>query len=200
MKSLNEKYRILLSRIAAFIAFFLIVFSKSVWENTIVEYFLFSFGIVLVAIASLGRMWCSLYIAGFKNKKLITDGPYSISRNPLYFFSFLGTIGLGLTTETLSFPFLFGSLFLLYYPGVIKSEERRLEKLFGNDFLEYKQTIPRIIPNFSLYQEPERYIVNPKVYRKHIFSALWFIWFVGMLEIIEGFEELGIIHPLWSLY
>jgi hypothetical protein len=35
----------------------------------------------IAAVASLGRMWCSLYIAGSKDKELITNGPYSLCRN-----------------------------------------------------------------------------------------------------------------------
>ncbi|GIS42766.1 MAG: hypothetical protein Ct9H90mP15_08060 [Candidatus Neomarinimicrobiota bacterium] len=31
----------------------------------------------------------SLYVEGFKTKKLITEGPYSMVRNPLYFFTVL---------------------------------------------------------------------------------------------------------------
>ena len=197
-----EKYRMLFSRIAVIIFLFFFITSNNYWENNneYINFSLFTIGIILVAIASLGRMWCSIYIAGYKDDKLIMEGPYSISRNPLYFFSAIGLIGLGCVTETFTFPIFFIILFSMYYPYVIKSEEKRLKKLFGSYFDEYFKTVPAFFPNFSIFSEPKTYNVNPIVYRQHIFSALWFIWTVGIIEFIEGIKEIGLISPLWQIY
>ena len=46
-------------------------------------------GFVLVVFGSFGRIWASLYIEGNKTKNLITAGPFSMVRNPLYFFSLI---------------------------------------------------------------------------------------------------------------
>jgi steroid 5-alpha reductase family enzyme len=163
-------------------------------------FLLFFIGIIFVAIASLGRMWCSLYIAGYKDNKLITKGPYSICRNPLYFFSMIGVVGIGCATETFTFPIAFIVLFAVYYPFVIKSEERRLKQHFGDEFEEYTKKVPSFFPRFSAFEEPENYVVNPIVYRKHIFSALWFIWIIGILEVIEGLQETGLFAHLFLFY
>ena len=154
----------------------------------------------LVAVASMGRMWCSLYIGGYKNDELIMQGPYSICRNPLYFFSMLGLLGVGFCTETFTFPAVFIVLFLLYYPFVIKGEEKRLKQIFGLGFDEYAKRVPAFFPRFSTYDEPENYNVKPAIYRRHMFSALWFIWIVGILELLEGIRGIGLFKPLWSLY
>ncbi|MGB4295037.1 MAG: hypothetical protein WBJ16_05340 [Smithellaceae bacterium] len=53
---------------------------------------LFLMGAVLVGVASMGRLWCSLYIAGYKAEILVTEGPYSITRNPLYFLVYWGLL------------------------------------------------------------------------------------------------------------
>lgn len=202
MHSRSEKYRIILSRIAAIAILFFLFTTESVWEtrNEKVTFFLFLAGMILVGIASLGRMWCSLYIAGYKDDKLVTDGPYSLCRNPLYFFSMIGVLGIGCATETLTFPILFILLFALYYPFVIKSEERRLGQLFGAAFDRYTKKIPAFFPRFSTFSEPTDYLVKPAVYRNHMFSALWFVWIVGILEVIEGLREIGLLSSLWSLY
>nr|WP_320191448.1 isoprenylcysteine carboxylmethyltransferase family protein [uncultured Desulfobacter sp.] len=202
MLSYIEKYRILISRIAAVFVLFFIVTTQSYWEtdNEMFGFILLFTGIVLVGIASLGRMWCSLYIAGYKDQQLITKGPYSICRNPLYFFSMLGALGIGFCTETLIFPTLFVLLFACYYPFVIKSEEKRLQSRFGSMFEIYTRNVPAFFPNISIFEEPETYKVNPGVYRIHIFSALWFVWSVGILEVIEGFRKTGVIDALWTIY
>ncbi len=202
MHSLTEKYRMVISRVAAVIVLFLLFTTKSHWEaqNEAVTFLLFMLGMVLVGIASLGRMWCSLYIAGYKDDQLVTEGPYSLCRNPLYFFSLIGAVGIGVATETLTFPILFTVLFALYYPFVILSEERRLKQLFGTSFDDYAIRVPRFFPKLSTFSEPENYNVKPVVYRNHIFSALWFVWLIGVLEVIEGLREIGVISSLWSLY
>ncbi|WP_321495738.1 isoprenylcysteine carboxylmethyltransferase family protein [uncultured Desulfobacter sp.] len=197
-----EKYRILISRVAGAIILFFVLASKSHWQtgNELFTSILFFIGIVLVGVASLGRMWCSLYVAGYKDKQLVTNGPYSLCRNPLYFFSLIGAIGIGFCTETLTFPILFLILFASYYPFVIKSEEKRLSSNFGAEFESYIHNTPAFFPKFSLFDEPATYQVNPVVYRIHIFSALWFVWLAGILEVIEGLRETGAIGSLWSIY
>lgn len=197
-----EKYRILISRIVAVFVLFFIAATKSRWEtdNDMLSFILLFIGIILVGIASLGRMWCSLYIAGYKDKQLITKGPYSMCRNPLYFFSMVGALGIGFCTETLIFPILFIILFSCYYPFVIKSEEKRLRSLFGIVFEKYTRNVPAFFPDISIFEEPETYMVNPGIYRVHIFSALWFVWSVGILEVLEGVRKSGLIDVLWTMY
>ena len=202
MKFKAEKYRIFISRIAIAFGIFVLCSTQSYWDKNDepISFLLFLIGIIFVAIASLGRMWCSVYIAGYKDNKLITAGPYSLCRNPLYFFSMLGVIGIGCATETITFPLIFIVLFSIYYPFVIKSEEKRLREIFGSDFDEYISRVPAFFPKLSNFHEPADYIVNPSVYRRHIFSALWFIWIVGLLEVVEGLKEIGWFNHLWMLY
>ncbi|WP_294959074.1 isoprenylcysteine carboxylmethyltransferase family protein [Sulfurovum sp.] len=202
MKSKFEKSRILISRIIVVAILVFFIATGSYWEEDhgMMSYVLFCIGVIFVGIASLGRMWCSVYIAGYKDNKLITKGPYSLSRNPLYFFSMLGVIGIGFATETFTFPLLLTALFAIYYPFVIKSEEARLRTYFGNDFEDYVKKVPAFFPRFSSFDEPSQYMMNPAVYRNHIFSALWFIWIVGIFKVVEGLKELGFFGHLWIIY
>ena len=103
-----EKLRIHLSQIFVVALILLILLSESRWETTIplIGSGLFLMGIILAGIAALGRLWCSLYIAGYKTDTLITEGPYSMCRNPLYFFSFIGALGVGFASKTFLIPFI----------------------------------------------------------------------------------------------
>ena len=202
MKTRYEKLRIPLSRLASAVAVFFLVFSTSRWEgkSPMVTNALFSLGMFLVAIGSLGRMWCSVYIAGYKDQTLIALGPYSVCRNPLYFFSMFGALGIGCCTETFTFPLAILVAMVLYYPLVVRKEERRLRKYFGGDFDAYAERVPAFFPKLSLLVEPETYAMRPIAYRRHMFSALWFVWIVGLLELAEGLKEMGWIPTFWSFY
>jgi len=155
---------------------------------------------MLAGVAALGRMWCSLYIAGYKTSKLITEGPYSMTRNPLYFFSFLGAVGIGLVTETCFFPLVILIGFAIYYPLVIRSEEGKLLKQHNAEFEDYFRKTPRFFPNFSALVEPHEYEVKPKAFRKNIYDAVWFIWILGLLQIIEQLRALHILPTYFTFY
>ncbi len=202
MKTPIEKLRLPLSRTASAVVVFFLVFSTSRWEARAewVTLALFTAGMACVAVASLGRMWCSQYIAGFKNRRLIVEGPYSTCRNPLYFFSAIGVLCIGLCTETLTFPLVLLGVMALYYPWVIRDEERRLRRSFGDEFDAYARRVPAYFPRLALFSEPATYEMKPAAYRRHMFSALWFVWIVGLIEFAEGLKELGWIHPFWSIY
>ena len=145
-----------------------------------------AFGIVLAGIGALGRMWCTLYIAGRKNKVLAVDGPYSLCRNPLYFFSLIGATGITLMTEMVTVVIVMWIIFGIYYHYIIKGEEKVLNELFPNEFPNYVKRINKFWPSFKHFKEPMEYLVSPIIYRKHIGSAIWFIWALAIIEAIEA--------------
>jgi len=192
----------LISRTFAVALVGLLLVTESHWQikSPLLGSVLFCLGAMLAGVAALGRMWCSLYIAGYKTNTLITAGPYSMTRNPLYFFSFLGAVGIGLVTETFLLPLVILSGFAIYYPLVIRSEEAKLLKQHNTDFEAYFRKTPRFFPNFSTLVEPHEYTVRPKAFRKNIYDAVWFIWILGLLQIIEQLRALHILPTYFTLY
>ena len=197
-----EHQRTGLSKLVAVVAFILLALTQSHWElqDESVATFLFSTGLGLAAIGSTGRIWCSFFISGRKDGELVTEGPYSISRNPLYVFSCIGLVGVGLSTETLTYPLLFLVIFGLYYPGIMAREERRLEELFGESFRQYRQRVPRFWPNPGLYCEPASWSSNPRLFRRHILSDIWFVWIAAIIELVEGMRNVGWVPHLLTLW
>ncbi|GAB4340418.1 MAG: isoprenylcysteine carboxylmethyltransferase family protein [Desulfobulbaceae bacterium] len=199
--TLIQHGRLPLSMVVGSLLFFLVAGSRSHWESQpFIETSLFVSGCLLVGIASLGRLWCSLYIAGYKSDRIVTVGPYSLCRNPLYFFSFIGLIGCGLATETLTIPLLVVLFFAVYYPLVIHDEECELRLLHGEVLDAYLASTPAFFPKFSLFSEPREYVVHPRIFRKHLFDNLWFIWIVGILELVEGVKEIVAFPGFFELY
>ena len=197
-----EHQRTGLSKLVAALAFIVIALTQSRWElhHENVGTFLFSTGLGLAAIGATGRIWCSFFISGRKDGELVTEGPYSISRNPLYVFSSIGLVGVGLSTETLTYPLLFLVIFGLYYPGIMAREERRLEELFGESFRQYRQRVPRFWPNPGLYCEPASWSSNPRLFRRHILSDIWFVWIAAIIELVEGLRNVGWLPHLLTLW
>ena len=107
---------------------------------------------------------------------------------------------MGLSTETLTYPLLFLVIFGLYYPGIVAREERRLEELFGESFRQYRQRVPRFWPNSGLYSEPASWISNPRLFRRHILSDIWFVWIAAIIELVEGLRNVGWLPHLLTLW
>ena len=197
-----ENQRTGLSKLVGALAYIVVALTQSRWEmhHEDVATFLFSIGLGLAAIGATGRIWCSFFISGRKDGELVTEGPYSISRNPLYVFSCIGLVGVGLSTETLTYPLLFLVIFGLYYPGIMAREERRLEELFGESFRQYRQRVPPFWPNRGLYSEPASWSSNPRLFRRHILSDIWFVWIAAIIELVEGLRNVGWLPHLLTLW
>ena len=158
------------------------------------------FGFFLVGFATVGRLWCAQYIAGYKTDVLVMEGPYSMCRNPLYFFSFLGGIGAGLCTESLVLTLVIAAIFTMIYPVTIKNEETKLSRVFGSVYDDYVGRVPRFFPKISLFKEPAEYIVNPRIFRREVFDAVFFIWVVGFFEFFKALTDLEVIKPYISIW
>lgn len=192
-------YRILISRVFALAFLFIVLFTESAQDDRLVSDFLFLSGLLLVSFATAGRLWCAVYINGYKNRELVTHGPYSITRNPLYFFSLIGFVGVGLATETVTIPLAALLSFAVFYPQVIRKEERFLKSLFGAAFDEYAARTPRFFPRLRAFREPESYVIDTRRFRSSIWDVLWFLWLVGIIELTEALHRHDIIRPLLRL-
>lgn len=76
---------------------------------------------------------------------LVTDGPYQYSRNPGYLSAALIHAGIVCHTNRLGTVLLLPLHILLIHYGVIKPEERYLEREFGDKYLDYKTQVRRWI-------------------------------------------------------
>jgi len=154
-------------------------------------------GYVLLVAAALWRIWCLVFIGGAKNNELVIDGPYSVVRNPLYVGTFLGAIGFGLA---MALPWLSAGLAILFamlYPGTVAAEEARLAQLYGERFRSYCERVPRWIPAWSKYSEPERLNITPARVRDGIVDAMWFLWAFAFVEMVDVLREYQLLTPLF---
>jgi len=181
------------TRIFVLLLFGAMLVTESSHEGKLFADVLFLAGLILIGIATTGRLWCALFISGHKRASVTTAGPYSITRNPLYFSSFIGFIGTGLCTETISFALAFALFFYPLYMFTINQEERYLGAKFGTEFADYCARTPRFFPNPRLYMEPETWVVSPGHFRRTMIDAVWFVWLIGVIELVEALHEHGML-------
>ena len=153
-------------------------------------------GIALIVIAILGRAWCTLYIGGRKARQLTDTGPYSISRNPLYMFSFIGATGIGAQTGSLLVGLLFGVGALSIFLPVILREERALSELFGASFEIYKERVPRFGPRLRVWRDADVLEVRPQLFVRTLRDGLVFLMVIPIFELIDQVQVDGLIDPL----
>ena len=79
-----------------------------------------------------------------RTKHLMTDGPYRFSRNPMLLGIYIYDIGvmLWLLSWWALLVFVVEVVFLTIQ---VRSEEKRLEKDFGEEYKVYKQRVPRYL-------------------------------------------------------
>ncbi len=71
------------------------------------------------------------------------DGPFKLVRHPVYLFSIL-FLGLRPTMD-LFYLIMFICITIYFYIGSLY-EEKKLIEIFGNEYLEYQKSVPRLIP------------------------------------------------------
>lgn len=160
---------------------------------------------LLVAAAFLGRIWCSVFIAGRKDAQLVTDGPYALCRHPLYSLSLLAGIGLGLGTRswllTAITLALLGALFL----RASRAEDALLASLHGQRFRDYAARTPRFWPRrpAAAYAAqtalPERIEVQPRVFCKAFLDAGSFALLLALIDLARRLRESGVLPTLLPL-
>jgi protein-S-isoprenylcysteine O-methyltransferase Ste14 len=98
-----------------------------------------------------------------KDSKLATVGPYAWTRNPLYFGSFLLTVGFAIMSASWIAALILIVPSLVIYPNVIRNEEAHLQRLFPDDFRRYCETVPRFIPKLGRFERSfsfKQYLAN----------------------------------------
>lgn len=181
------------------VALTILPFVGSAWPEYIHDG-LEGIGMALIVIAIAGRAWCSLYIGGRKLKALVTIGPYSASRNPLYLFTFMGVFGVGLQTGAVLPGAVLACLTVAVFAMVVPHEERALHEIFGAEYDAYRNRVPRYWPRFDVWQDSHRLEVNPAVIARTVADALPLLIAYPAMEIFEYLQNWGIIGTLIAAY
>ncbi|HRX88476.1 MAG TPA: isoprenylcysteine carboxylmethyltransferase family protein [Steroidobacteraceae bacterium] len=153
-------------------------------------------GLVLVAGACLGRIWCSAFIAGQKDAALVQTGPYSIVRHPLYILSFVAVCGLALASRS----WLLGLLAVVTVTTLLliaaRVEERFLATKFARDWPAYRAGTSAWWPRIGAYRLPERLSVQPGIYWKAFLDAGAMLVLLALVDTAATLR-IAAITPQW---
>ncbi len=154
----------------------------------------------LLLVAGVGiRIWATLNISGRKSRSLVTTGPYSLCRNPLYVGSFLVAVGIALCLENVPLAILVAAMFIAAHYWVVRMEERRLLELFGPAYEAYMRTTPRFWPSLRNYRGAGVLSVPDQAIRRVLIELLPAALAPALAELVEGLQAMGLFPVFWPV-
>lgn len=160
-------------------------------EHSVLEEAVETLGLAAIAAGVLGRAWCSLYIGGRKTREIVEFGPYSISRNPLYVFTYIAMFGVGAQSGSLTIGLVFAVSVAAIFRVVISREEAFLAARFGPAYETYRQRVPRFGPRFSVWRDMPVIAVRPDRVARTLADGLLFLLAWPAFELLEEAREFG---------
>ncbi|WP_395945023.1 methyltransferase family protein [Brevundimonas sp.] len=183
--------------ILAFLAAAAVV--RPVSEGTVFETALVMAGVAAIFAAIIGRAWCSLYIGGRKTHEIVDRGPYSVSRNPLYVFSFLAAFGVGAQTGSLVLTAAVLGLTVLILWRTVLREEAWLGAAFGEDYDHYRRRTPRFWPRGSAWRDEAALQVDPARFVRTVMDGAVLLLAPPIIDALATARALDLIPTLITL-
>lgn len=167
------------------VAIVLLVFGRPSIESAVI-------GIGVAALGELIRIWAVGY-SGVTTRAnvvtapdLVTAGPYSRLRNPLYAGNAIIALGFWIAftgrVSVLQAAVMLACVSVLVvgvYGVIIPLEEEFLEKQFGAAYKRYREKVPRIMPSKPLNRNQQRGTWRPEVIlRAEIITLSYFLLMV----------------------
>tara|TARA_B100000427_G_C15505826_1_gene593912 strand:+ start:1799 stop:2395 length:597 start_codon:yes stop_codon:yes gene_type:complete len=170
------------------------------YSNPIYPYWVF--GIFFIFFGELIRLHAVSHAGGRTRttkvgaESLCTSGPYSRTRNPLYIGNLIiysGVVLLSGGVYLIPLFFLVLFYFVFQYSMIVSLEEEKLLKLFGKDYLQYKQNVPRIIPLIEPWhnntkREPSTFLKTLKTEKRTLQNIFLTILIISSKQFLKNLE------------
>jgi protein-S-isoprenylcysteine O-methyltransferase Ste14 len=194
-RPVNQKRRILILRLV-FLGLLLPLYiftEPRLGPDSAPHEFIEAFGILVLVSGVLGRFWSTLYIGGHKNQSVMQDGPYSMTRNPLYFFSTVATFGIGLLSGSLTIALITVGLVGTVLWQTAKREAVFLDSEFGEPYRAYVARVPFFFPDVRLFKTDPETMFSAKALRTNLQDAGAFLIFIPLIELLD------LVHETWPI-
>ena len=199
-KAFDQKKRLVVVQVCSFVAFLMLLVSRPSWSEALVVHEAIEItGLALILVCMFGRLWSILYVGNRKNSELVTSGPYSVTRNPLYLFSTIGVFGVGLVFGSITAALALGCLSYLVFTLTAQREATFLRATFGVSYLDYEVATPRFWPDPRLYDQPDEMTFSPQALKRTFIDTLYFLAIFPAIEGIEYLQTSGYLPTLFWL-
>lgn len=111
------------------------IYSKPQWLLT---------GFIISLVGELWQVWC--FSSLVKNVELTIRGPYVFVRNPMYLARYLLILGFIVLTGNIYAVLGYTAFYIFYMYNRVLREEKRLAKLLGAPYQEYRDRTMRFLP------------------------------------------------------
>jgi protein-S-isoprenylcysteine O-methyltransferase Ste14 len=122
---------------------------------------------------------------------LNTTGMYSSVRNPLYLGNFIIWLGLSLFMKSVWFTIIIILFFTIFYERIIFAEETFLREKFGDEFLQWADETPAMIPRFRNWRPPALPFSWKSAIKREYGSFFAIIATYTVLELLGGLLATG---------
>ncbi len=143
-------------------------------------------GSLLLFAGIVGRVFATMSIGGRKDRTIVRTELYSVCRNPLYFSSFLMTIGFGLLIGRIDFTVVAAAAYLAVFYPMMLNEARFLKSRFP-EFGEYENRVPLFIPNFSRWQARETFEINFRLVFRTLLDAAIALPVIPLVLVLKAY-------------
>ena len=149
-------------------------------------------GTILLLLGEGIRIWAVSHAGGATRTRdvgapsLCTSGPYAQTRNPLYVGNMLMYVGIvliaGMPNELFA-AIVTAVFFIVQYSLIISLEEETLDKLFREEYSEYKQNVPPIFPKLKPWRggknrKPATILQTLKIEKRTLQNVFLIILFI----------------------
>jgi protein-S-isoprenylcysteine O-methyltransferase Ste14 len=186
---------------AILVTSFLLLFVGSGWraDYPSVSIAVERVGLVLIALCIVGRTWCAMYIGGRKKVNLVTHGPYSLVRHPLYLFSIIGAAGIGALWGSVFVSITLALITAAILSAIARKEEEFMLGSFGEPYEIYKSRVARFLPRPLNWSDADVLTVQPApVVRTFAQSSLFLLGFPAA-ELVQWSQGAGLTPILVKL-
>jgi protein-S-isoprenylcysteine O-methyltransferase Ste14 len=179
MSELTEK----LIKYRSFIGFLCLI--AILWLATPTSWSIFA-GFLLMMAGMFFRAWSSGYIN--KDRELATHGPYSLTRNPLYFGSLILGSGIAVASNNMITYLIFAVYYSTFFTFLIAIEMKRMRKRFGQQYDAWAREANLFFPKIK---KISKFDFNIAFYMKNReYRVLFFSLFITAVLIVKFLNKI----------
>lgn len=189
-KAVNQKIRVNILRLSilALLPVILFVMPEMPFASLGHE-MIESLGVLTLIAGVLGRFWSILYLGGRKNAEVMQEGPFSMTRNPLYLSSTVASFGIGLMLGAVGFAVLLAGTVGTILWITARREAAFLAQEFGPEYAAYAERVPFFIPDPRLYRAAPEAVFRTAPLKRNLFDAFVFLCAIPLVELLDAFKE-----------